>query len=176
MNNLKEFSDKDLYELMMICFRTWYDYDYLGERKSLKLKFDLGGLLLTEDKVSEEGFYNLINEYQFSFEDLDTEFSFRKLERPLHIIPAPKTVIILPIKVDSKKSNIIVPDTVVVKDMEKYTDHPFQGVIVAMDKSIEWDALYVGAQVYLKSPQAEIFRFQGISYRYITYSSIIAVI
>jgi len=177
MYNLKECSDKDLYELMMIYFSQIYQYDYLGSRRSIKLKYQLEGQTLKSNgDPYEEGFYNLIGEFQYSIEELRKEFVIRKLERPLYVIPSPKTLIVLPIKVESKKTGIIVPDSIVVNDIEKYKDHPFQGIILALDKSIEWDALYIGAQICLKSPQAEIFRWDGVSYRYISYSSIIAII
>lgn len=161
--NMKEFSDKDLYELRMKSYSFLYEYDYLGGRGSLEWLYD------------GDNFFCVGEQEVFTLEDLKNEFSLRKLEEPLFVIPAPKTVIFLPIEVKSTSSKIIVPDTVISNDMGKYYDHPFQGVIVAMDKSIEWDALYVGCQIYLKTPQAEIFRFNGISYRYINYSSIIAI-
>jgi len=105
---------------------------------------------------------------------LEDELKSRGLPLPLPVIPAPKTLIIFPLTVPKKNSTIIKIDSKVV-DVEHYKDHPFQAIVLAFDKGIEWPALYVGATIYLKLPVGEIFRYNDVSYRYISYSSIVCI-
>ena len=115
--------------------------------------------------VREDGEY-------FNRGEVIKELKSRGVPLPIPVVPAPKILIVLPIDVKPRKSEILVPDSVRAPD-EAYSTHPMQAWVVAIDPELNIPGLEVGSKVYMKILPTEIFRYKDVNYRFINYSFII---
>ena len=108
----------------------------------------------------------------FTSKDVIAELKKRHVSLPIPVIPAPKVLIIDPIDVKPKKSDILVPSHLSAPS-DSFSTHPMQAWVVAIDPELNVPGLAVGSKVYLKVLPTEIFRYNDCNYRFINYSFII---
>jgi hypothetical protein len=108
----------------------------------------------------------------FTSKDAIDELKKRHVSLPIPVIPAPKVLIIDPIDVKPKKSDILVPSHLSAPS-DLFSTHPMQAWVVAIDPELNVPGLAVGSKVYLKVLPTEIFRYNDCNYRFINYSFII---
>lgn len=112
----------------------------------------------------------------FTSKGVIDELKKRHVSLPIPVIPAPKVLIIDPIEVKPKKSDILVPSHLSAPS-DLFSTHPLQAWVVAIDPELNVPGfvpgLAVGSKVYLKVLPTEIFRYNDVNYRFINYSFII---